>query len=134
MIIENLLVGDHLETDLFSIKETIEDKGRENILCIMSTTTCFAPRVPDKYVIFVLGITHLELDRKCDRAPTFPEVYSEPCRYLRWVFFKNSQWLSTINYFSKNLHLRCLTGIWICLYLSAGQYLLKVRMLSHCWH
>jgi len=47
LIIENLLVGDHLETDLFTIRETIEDKGHENILCIMTTTSCFAPRIPD---------------------------------------------------------------------------------------
>lgn len=70
MIIENLLVGDHLETDLFSIKETIEDKGRENILCIMSTTTCFAPRIPDKYVTFMLGITRLELERAIKHQPS----------------------------------------------------------------
>ena len=33
-----------LETDIENIKKNIEKYGKENILCIVSTTSCFAPR------------------------------------------------------------------------------------------
>ena len=48
IVIENRLEGDELRTDLEAIAETIEKYGSETILCIHSTTSCFAPRVPDR--------------------------------------------------------------------------------------
>ncbi|CAL1529704.1 unnamed protein product [Lymnaea stagnalis] len=48
VVIENLLVGDELTTNISSIKNKIKDLGAENILCIMTTTSCFTPRVPDR--------------------------------------------------------------------------------------
>jgi O-phosphoseryl-tRNA(Sec) selenium transferase, SepSecS len=47
-VIENCLEGDELRTDVNSIKESIEQLGPENIACVMTTTSCFAPRVPDR--------------------------------------------------------------------------------------
>lgn len=40
--------GDELRTDLEAIQRKIDDLGAENILCVHSTTSCFAPRVPDR--------------------------------------------------------------------------------------
>jgi len=48
IIIENILEGDELRTDIMAISQQVADIGAENILCVMSTTSCFAPRVPDR--------------------------------------------------------------------------------------
>ena len=41
----------------------------------------------------------------------------KPVKHLRWSYFcENGQQLSAVNYFCKNLHLRCLTGFWIRLW------------------
>ena len=49
IIIENRLEGDELRTDVEAINAAIDKYGSENILCVHSTTSCFAPRVPDRY-------------------------------------------------------------------------------------
>ncbi|XP_077992418.1 O-phosphoseryl-tRNA(Sec) selenium transferase-like [Glandiceps talaboti] len=48
IVIENVLEGDELRTDLAEIEKKIEELGAENICCICSTTSCFAPRAPDR--------------------------------------------------------------------------------------
>ena len=48
VIIENKLEGDELRTDLTAIKQKIEELGAESIICVYTTTSCFAPRVPDR--------------------------------------------------------------------------------------
>lgn len=48
MIVENVLEGDELRTDIKQIESLINDKGPDTILCVMSTTSCFAPRAADK--------------------------------------------------------------------------------------
>lgn len=47
LIVENVIINGELETDLTSIEELIRRYGDE-ILCVLSTTSCFAPRNPDK--------------------------------------------------------------------------------------
>uniref|UniRef100_A0AAX7SZG3 O-phosphoseryl-tRNA(Sec) selenium transferase n=1 Tax=Astatotilapia calliptera TaxID=8154 RepID=A0AAX7SZG3_ASTCA len=48
VVVENVLEGDELRTDLEAVERKIEELGAENILCVHSTTSCFAPRVPDR--------------------------------------------------------------------------------------
>ncbi|XP_038075876.1 O-phosphoseryl-tRNA(Sec) selenium transferase-like [Patiria miniata] len=48
IIIENRLEGDELRTDVEEIERKIQELGAENVLCVFSTTSCFAPRVPDR--------------------------------------------------------------------------------------
>ncbi|XP_076467406.1 O-phosphoseryl-tRNA(Sec) selenium transferase-like [Babylonia areolata] len=48
VVIENRLEGDELSTDLDALSSKIEELGAENIVCVMSTTSCFAPRLPDR--------------------------------------------------------------------------------------
>lgn len=48
VVVENVLEGDELRTDLEAVKRKIEELGADNILCVHSTTSCFAPRVPDR--------------------------------------------------------------------------------------
>ena len=46
-IIELIKMGEELTTDLTAMKDAVTTLGPENILCIFSTTSCFAPRGPD---------------------------------------------------------------------------------------
>ncbi|KAM4714889.1 O-phosphoseryl-tRNA(Sec) selenium transferase isoform 1-T2 [Anableps anableps] len=48
VVVENVLEGDELRTDLEAIQSKIEELGAETVLCVHSTTSCFAPRVPDR--------------------------------------------------------------------------------------
>lgn len=47
VVIENRLDGDELCTDLAAIEKAIVDLGADNVVCVMTTTNCFTPRVPD---------------------------------------------------------------------------------------
>ena len=51
VIVENVVEGDELRTDLAAVERQIKDLGPENVVCIMTTTSCFAPRIPDRWVI-----------------------------------------------------------------------------------
>ena len=49
--IEPILVGDELRTDVEAIKKTLADpKYKGKVLCIICTTSCFAPRAIDSVV------------------------------------------------------------------------------------
>lgn len=48
VVVENVLEGDELRTDMEAVQRKIEELGAENVLCVHSTTSCFAPRVPDR--------------------------------------------------------------------------------------
>lgn len=47
---DTLVQRDLLSTDLNGFKDRIEDLGAENIVCIFSTTSCFAPRGYDDVI------------------------------------------------------------------------------------
>ncbi|KAG8240045.1 hypothetical protein J437_LFUL019613, partial [Ladona fulva] len=47
VIVETISVGDELRTDVAGIEERIETLGAANIACILTTTSCFAPRAAD---------------------------------------------------------------------------------------
>ena len=49
-VVEPVLEGDSLVTDVVRVEELLDHHG-DKVLCVMSTTSCFAPRTPDKYVI-----------------------------------------------------------------------------------
>ncbi|XP_014062940.1 O-phosphoseryl-tRNA(Sec) selenium transferase isoform X2 [Salmo salar] len=48
VVVENILEGDELRTDMEAVERKVQELGAENILCVHSTTSCFAPRVPDR--------------------------------------------------------------------------------------
>jgi len=48
IVVENVKQGDEVTTDLAKIAELIETLGPESILCILTTNSCFIPRVPDQ--------------------------------------------------------------------------------------
>ena len=47
IVIENKLCGDVVCTDMEAILKSM-DSYQDEILCVLSTTSCFAPRIPDK--------------------------------------------------------------------------------------
>ena len=49
-IIELVQDGDELRTDLEAIKSKIKELGPDRIAAVMTTTSCFAPRAPDRVV------------------------------------------------------------------------------------
>ena len=48
VVVENCLEEYELRTDVSAIKEKIHELGAENIACLFTTTSCFAPRAVDK--------------------------------------------------------------------------------------
>jgi O-phospho-L-seryl-tRNASec:L-selenocysteinyl-tRNA synthase len=50
VVVEMKKVGDELCTDTEAIESEIERLGAENIVAVVSTTSCFAPRAPDDVV------------------------------------------------------------------------------------
>lgn len=48
VVIENILEGDMLRTDLDAIEGKITELGSDNVACVLTTTSCFAPRAIDK--------------------------------------------------------------------------------------
>jgi O-phospho-L-seryl-tRNASec:L-selenocysteinyl-tRNA synthase len=49
VVIPNLLEGDEVRTDVAAIAAAlVEDAGRGEVLCVVSTTSCFAPRAPER--------------------------------------------------------------------------------------
>ena len=49
-IIELIKVGDELQTDLTALRDAITTLGPDNICCVFTTTSCFAPRAPDDLI------------------------------------------------------------------------------------
>ena len=47
LVVETVLVGDELETDVGAIRNLLRQYGSE-VACVLSTTSCFTPRCPDK--------------------------------------------------------------------------------------
>uniref|UniRef100_A0A8C4NM93 O-phosphoseryl-tRNA(Sec) selenium transferase n=1 Tax=Eptatretus burgeri TaxID=7764 RepID=A0A8C4NM93_EPTBU len=47
VIVEDRLDGDELRTDVEAVEQKIQEHGVENVLCVHSTTSCFAPRAAD---------------------------------------------------------------------------------------
>ena len=50
IIIDGVINGDAVDTNIEAIQPKIDEIGKEKILAIMTTTSCFAPRTPDKLV------------------------------------------------------------------------------------
>ena len=48
VVVENKLEGDELRTDVEAIEQKIFSLGPDSVLCVMTTTSCFAPRVFDQ--------------------------------------------------------------------------------------
>ena len=64
LVVENVLEGDELRTDVDGVRTRIAEVGAERVLCVLSTTSCFAPRGVDKLLDLarlcaVQGVPHV---------------------------------------------------------------------------
>ncbi len=48
--LENVLEGDELHTDMAAMRQEVDRLGPDSIVCIVTTTSCFAPRAADSVV------------------------------------------------------------------------------------
>ena len=48
--LESVLEGDELHTDMAAMRQEVDRLGPENIVCVVTTTSCFAPRAADSVV------------------------------------------------------------------------------------
>ena len=48
VVIENVVEGDELRTDIGAIEIHLKRLGPENVVCVLTTTSCFAPRGCDR--------------------------------------------------------------------------------------
>ncbi|CAM9099351.1 unnamed protein product [Chrysoparadoxa australica] len=47
VVVPNKLEGDAVSTDLQALGSALEEVGRDKVLCVVTTSSCFAPRLPD---------------------------------------------------------------------------------------
>eukprot|EP00049_Salpingoeca_infusionum_P001152 m.45598 g.45598 ORF g.45598 m.45598 type:complete len:507 (-) comp10891_c1_seq1:3571-5091(-) len=64
LIVEQRLNGDQLETDMAAMQRVLKETPNESIACVITTTSCFAPRAADDVVSVSLlckehGIPHV---------------------------------------------------------------------------
>eukprot|EP01132_Coremiostelium_polycephalum_P002136 gene2136-2634_t len=89
VVIENVIEAeDTITTDLDAIRLKIKELGADNILCIFSTTSCFAPRQPDKIVEIStickeFGIGHLINNAYGLQCSKITHLISQSCRLGR---------------------------------------------------
>jgi hypothetical protein len=50
VVVENRLEGDEVRTDLEALQQQIDRIGADNIVAVVSTSSCFTPRIPDRFV------------------------------------------------------------------------------------
>lgn len=50
MVVRNTLDGDELRAEVDAVARAVEEVGVENVLCVITTTSCFAPRGADRCV------------------------------------------------------------------------------------
>ena len=49
VVVQNKMNGTDIVTDLLTLEQTIMKLNPSSIMCVISTTSCFAPRMPDEY-------------------------------------------------------------------------------------
>ena len=64
LVVENVLEGDQLRTGVDAVQRKISDVGPEAVVCVLSTSSCFAPRAADKLlevaqVCATVGVGHV---------------------------------------------------------------------------
>jgi len=50
VVVENVLLEDELRTDLSAVEQHIARLGADSVVCVLTTTSCFAPRSADSIV------------------------------------------------------------------------------------
>ena len=61
VVVNNAVAGDEVGTDLGALEEEVLHRGAPAVACIVTTTSCFAPRSADNIIEVVRILTLLEL-------------------------------------------------------------------------
>lgn len=86
IVVENTLVGEELRTDVGAIRAAVEGcGGPAHVVAILTTTSCFAPRAPDRVgevgaLCAALDIPHLVNHAYGLQAPGLCSALNEACR------------------------------------------------------
>ncbi|RUS15504.1 soluble liver antigen/liver pancreas antigen, isoform CRA_d, partial [Jimgerdemannia flammicorona] len=85
LVIPNLIDGDQVCTDLTAVERAIAEHGADSIVSIFTTTSCFAPRVPDSLVPIsklcaTHGLPHLVNNAYGLASPRCMNAVSEACK------------------------------------------------------
>ncbi|CAB1111034.1 unnamed protein product [Ectocarpus sp. CCAP 1310/34] len=85
IVVENLIQGDAVATDVDGVRAAVESCGAENVLCVVTTTSCFAPRLPDKVdevarICAASGVGHVINN-------AYGVQCSKTCRLVNRLFF-----------------------------------------------
>jgi O-phospho-L-seryl-tRNASec:L-selenocysteinyl-tRNA synthase len=57
LVVSNIQDKDEIRTNMQELTSIIAEKGSDAILCVLSTTSCFAPRAPDRLQAFSSFLT-----------------------------------------------------------------------------
>lgn len=88
VVVEPLLRGDELVTDVDGIREAIERCGPASVVAVISTTSCFAPRAPDDVVEVArlckaAGVPHVVNNAYGLQVSSICHALNEACRVGR---------------------------------------------------
>ena len=50
IVVPNVLEGDQVRTDVDAVRAAVTSVGAENVVCVLTTSSCFAPRGADRLV------------------------------------------------------------------------------------
>ncbi|KAI9027839.1 O-phosphoseryl-tRNA selenium transferase [Hyaloraphidium curvatum] len=84
IFVENVIQGDEVRTDLQAVEAAIRDNP-DSVVCVYSTTSCFAPRVPDALpeiavICAKYGVGHLINNAYGVQSSKCMHLVSEACR------------------------------------------------------
>ena len=68
VVIENLLEGDQVCTNLDLIRSKAMELGPDNIVAVLSTTSCFAPRAADDVIAIAKLCAELDIGHIINNA------------------------------------------------------------------
>lgn len=95
LVVPNKLVGDEVVTDVDAIKALLAEHGAENVLCVLTTISVFAPRAPDDVVGVArlckeAGVPHVANNAYGLQASKYTHLVNEAIRVGRLDVFIQS--------------------------------------------
>ncbi|UYV60801.1 SEPSECS [Cordylochernes scorpioides] len=97
VVVEPLREGDELHTNLPRLTELLQSMDPGSVACILSTTSCFAPRAPDDEVCCVSSVVAIaKLCKKADVPHIINNAYGLQCPVIMGNIAKVSAVLSML--------------------------------------
>ena len=85
VVVENILEGDQLRTDVNAVQHALSSLGPDQVVCVLSTSSCFAPRAADSLVELAQlcdaqGVGHVVNNAYGVQAPALCQAICGACR------------------------------------------------------